>query len=212
MPCHSSTAGRHPSAVRPAVAVEELADVHGPVAGAPAARAAASSAVSSRAKPPIGRLFAEHAVVVGVLAGVEGRARGAAERVVHEAVREGRAPLADQRAVFGIAACRRASGRRSSAPRCSAAPGRPGRGRGGGRKPGRAGAWPCAVNTGDRRMVRCRAADLEPPTRYARGSLGFRIRSHRSRRRSVTGSPAPSRGRRRPRLRPGRRSPAASTR
>ena len=57
----------------------------------PAARPASVFVVVEAAEATVGRRVAEHPVVVRVLAGVEGRARRAAERPVGEVVGEGRA-------------------------------------------------------------------------------------------------------------------------
>ena len=79
-----------------AVAVEELAHVHGPVARGLQPQREPVRLVEARVAAG-GQRIAEYAVVVRVLAGVERGARGTAERVVDEAPRERRSPTSEQR-------------------------------------------------------------------------------------------------------------------
>ena len=88
-------AGRHLGRVHVAVAVQELAEVGGPVAG----RLQPERQPARGVEPVVAaerQRVREHAVVVGVLAREEGRARRAAARIADEAVRERHALGADQ--------------------------------------------------------------------------------------------------------------------
>ena len=155
-----------------AIAVEELADVHGPVAGALQPEREPVGGVEA-GEAAVGGRVGDHAVVVGVLPGVERRARGAAERVVREAAGEGRALVADQARVFGrtdiesnvwssVISTRMFGRAWAAGARASSE----------GQGEGKPGAH-MRVNTGRGTRVRC-ARQPRLSTRYARGSLGFR--------------------------------------
>ena len=88
-------AGRDVGGVRCAVPVRHLADVDRAVVRA-AQPDGQRLAVPQHLVAAVGRRVAEHAVVVGVLAGQQGRARGAAEGIGGVGVGEGGAGRADQ--------------------------------------------------------------------------------------------------------------------
>ena len=199
------------------VAVQELADVERAIPGAlePEREVVARVELAVAAD---GRPVAEHAVVVGVLAGEEGGARRAAERERHEAAREGGAAARRSgRARSASPAATRASGRRSSGPgrwdaaglgrpRCPRAPGAraprvwrgpPLRGRPG----GCARAWRpskhdgAAESFGGSPRARCgpRRGTWAPRPRPGRGSPGTAGRSARTARPPWRGGDTPGR-------------------